>query len=116
MIHISRLRCAAGHMVFGAAYDSEDLRPEEAEAGLKATFAATFNSWCGMCGSRSISYSVEQTGYASLDEAEGAIMAEQKREMNIRRSCDLTGQSYDARHGIETPDFLALLQALRDRQ
>jgi hypothetical protein len=96
MIHIVQLLCPSRHCIVAAAYDPADAagtgplpRPLGGEDLLRAQFdqlvaAKAINPWCGICGSKTLTYEDRATRFETMAEATPAIRASEEAQRQTR--------------------------------
>ncbi len=77
-VHILQVLCPSRHCLFALAYEEESETDESARARAEDVFATkVVNPWCGICGSRQITFEIGKTRFKTLQEA-GPHLAEQE--------------------------------------
>lgn len=86
MVRLIQYLCPQRQCIAAAPYDPSRTSAENALCKMKAMLAKLpINPWCGICGSRSLHYEDMVTIFKTMDEAFPVLMAEQQRQIHVRR-------------------------------
>jgi hypothetical protein len=97
MIHLVQLLCPARHCIIAAPYDDATTSRQEIEACLRKVMRNNhLNEWCGICGSRDLTFEDLPTSFASLEQALPTLKACEADQLLTKAILDASGASHDS--------------------
>jgi hypothetical protein len=90
--------CPERHCILAVAYEEGSGSFEEAKGQIRLGMqAAGVNPWCGICGSRDLSFEEGLTPFASIEEAMTPLLEGSRAQQESRQLLDALGVTHDAR-------------------
>lgn len=110
-IYLIQMLCPKRHAILAAMLDADADKATDYAQGFKNLVLAAasgeeiipgapkINPWCGICGARSDTWTVEsaKTPYTSMEQAKGEGEKVQRANLETRAYMDASGQSYDSK-------------------
>lgn len=93
-VHIAQCLCPSRHCIAAVAWEEPNYTPESVKEKLHEAIASAIendiiNPWCGICGSKELSYEDGITRFDSLPEAIDDILTVQMENMRTKMALDV---------------------------
>lgn len=96
-IMLIQLLCPQRHASCAGFYDTTYCTKDEAIVGMERDRVAhRSNPWCGICGSRTLTYKVGATVFTDMEAAYAAGKALEAAQVMTRQQLDALGLTYDS--------------------
>jgi hypothetical protein len=97
-IFLVQYLCPERHCIMAVAYEEDRGSFEEAKGQIRLGMRAIgANPWCGICGSRDLSFEEGLTPFASIEEAMTPLLSGERDQQESRQVMDALGLTHDAR-------------------
>lgn len=97
MIVLAQLKCHNNHCITGFACDPDQSLEENKKAVAGLFESGMINPWCGICGSKTLTWDIKEVPFKNLEEAKPFLQQCQEDQMRTKAYMDFQGITEDSK-------------------